>query len=74
LSEVIAALKDFLMPPTIAAVQEQPFEQLWVSLASTVRIKSALRACGGAGMNHGQELRRQSGNLVVERIALTALR
>ena len=32
LSEVIAALKDFLMPPTLAAVQEQPFEQLWVPL------------------------------------------
>ena len=32
LSEVIAALKDFLMPPTLAAKQEQTFEQLWVPL------------------------------------------
>jgi len=32
LSEVIAALKDFLMPPTLAAQQEQAFEQLWVPL------------------------------------------
>lgn len=32
LNEVIAALKDFLMPPSLAAVQEQAFEQLWVPL------------------------------------------
>lgn len=33
-----------------------------------------VRFCGGVGMNHGQELRRQSESLVAERIALTALR
>lgn len=32
LSEVVAALTDFLMPPTLAAAQEQAFEQLWVPL------------------------------------------
>lgn len=30
LSEVIAIIKDFLMPPSLAAAQDQEFNQLWV--------------------------------------------